>query len=130
MSKIQDLSSREWVAVFLLTASFLFLSKSAFQAPDGRWPMDGEKPMNKPASLVVVRVQGSVDKPGAYQFRAGTTIGEVLKVCRVNDTADLTKIDLKQPVKKGQKLTIRSKKKDSSSNKSHTSGNLSHTSPL
>jgi DNA uptake protein ComE-like DNA-binding protein len=106
---IPDLKSREWVAVFILLAGFLFLSKGAFQAPNGRWPMAKGEPIEKPSSLIVIRVQGAVQKPGVYQFRAGTKIAEVLQACEVKDEANLTKIDMEQPVKKGQKLTVKAR---------------------
>lgn len=137
MNKTLDLRRREWVAVILLAAGFLFLSKSSLQTPESRWPTVQGKPIKKPASLFVIRVQGAVEKPGVYQFAKGTTIGEVLKMCGVLSEANLKGIDLNQPIKKGQKLTVKGrigkndvKRKDIPSQKSSSSANLSHTSPL
>lgn len=137
MAKRIDLRSREWIAVFILAGGFLFLSKNGLQAPQGRWPMAEGEAIEKPAALIVVSVKGAVTHPGLYHFKEGTKMSEVLEVVGVEEEADLSKLDLNQKVKKGQKLTIRKKKerkqankKDSAFQKRALSANLSHTSPL
>lgn len=137
MTKRTDLRSREWIAVFILAGSFLFLSKNGLQAPQGRWPVVEGSPIEKPVALIVVNVKGAVTHPGLYHFKEGTKMSEVLEAAGIEEDADLSKLDLNQEVKKGQKLTIRKKKvrkqankKDSAFQKRALSANLSHTSPL
>lgn len=105
-----DLRSREWVAVFILLAGFIVLSKNAWQAPATRWPTFNGDLIEKPVILIAVRIQGAVKNPGIFNVKEGTKIKEVLDLSVLDEDADLSRIDLEKPVHKGQKLTIRKKR--------------------
>ena len=56
--------------------------------------------------MVQVNVEGFVEKPGVYEFPAGTPLGEVMRKAKPKRFADLRSIDLQSSLRDSQQIKI------------------------
>ncbi|MGQ9473363.1 MAG: helix-hairpin-helix domain-containing protein [Candidatus Caldatribacteriaceae bacterium] len=62
-------------------------------------------------SIFIVQIDGAVTSPGIYQVREGTRLFEVLEMAKgATANADLSGLNLAQPVYDGQRISIPSRK--------------------
>lgn len=108
--KHDNLYPHEWMAVMALLLFLAVLIQFAWNAPETRWPDKEGKPVSIPFEQVVVSITGAVTKEGRYHFPAGITVGEALEKIELLPEASVEKLDLKKPLKRGQRIKIPQKK--------------------
>ena len=118
-----NLYPHEWMAVMGLMLFLAILIHFAWIAPDTRWPERDGRAIDAPHALVVVTFSGAIAKEGRYHFKAGTTLGDALNTVELLPEANISKMPLEKPLKKGQRIKIPVKSSSSrSKNKNKQKG--------
>jgi hypothetical protein len=110
MSHEKELQPHEWMAVCGLLLFIAVLIKFAWNAPDSRWPQRAGVKVSAPKEMVVVNIRGEVMQAGRYHYEAGTTLGEALKKVELKPDADVSKMALTKPLKRGQRINVPKRK--------------------
>ncbi len=55
---------------------------------------------------IIVQVEGEIYKPGRYPLKAGSTYFELFQIVEVKNTADLSKINLHEPLNDGDLIQV------------------------
>lgn len=104
----RDLSLYEKGTVYSFLACLFLLSLYSLKAPEERWPHTKHPERIK---QVVVTITGEIENEGRYHFDEGTTLREALQGLNIRPE-NQRHLKLDQPLKPGQKIRIKKRKKE------------------
>jgi hypothetical protein len=107
----QGLNSYEWIAALSILLFIAILCVIAWNAPENRWPKKQGIDIPSPKALITIYLSGAIKNPGRYHFEEGENLRECLQKIELSEDADIEKLALDKPLKRGQRIKIPKKKK-------------------
>lgn len=100
----------EWMAAMALIILLAVLTAIVLFSNEKPLLKNTEEEHYVVSQEIEVKIEGAVQKTGSYRVKRGTLLGDVLKEAEPADDADLTRLKLDRPVRKGQVIKVRKRK--------------------
>jgi protein involved in polysaccharide export with SLBB domain len=101
----QELKVHEWLAVVFIVGLLGMLTAVTLISRTPAVPVL-DQPHYVVDPVVVVRVEGAVERPGAVAVKKGSTVEEAIKQAKALPEADLSKVKLQKKVRKEQVIFV------------------------
>lgn len=107
---MMDLGRREQVIILIVVAVILFSAGYQFANREKKevelvGPSSAEA-THEETGTIMVHVDGAVEKPGVYKLPSGSRVNDAIEQAVALPDADLSALNLAEPLKDGRKLTV------------------------